>query len=102
MTNIATKPESSQPQSETAVHLFDSWFDPIEAGLRDRIREFIHGMIGGELDIALSRPRYARHAKPSSDEAEVAVGATGHRHGHRPRSLLGSFGRWRSRSRAPG
>jgi putative transposase len=93
MTNITTKPESSQPQSETAVHLFDSWFDSIEAGLRDRIREFIHGMIGGELDIALSRPRYARHAKPSSDEAEVAVGATGHRHGHRPRSLLGSFGR---------
>src|SRR6266705_157883 len=93
MTNVTTKPESSQPQNETAVHLFDNWFDPIEAGLRDRVREFIHAMIEGELDIALSRPRYARHAKPSSDEAEVAVGATGHRHGHRSRSLLGSFGR---------
>ena len=50
-------------------------------------------MIEGELDMALSRPRYARHAKSPSGEAEEAVGATGHRHGHRSRSLLGSFGR---------
>jgi putative transposase len=92
MTNITTKPESSQPATDTAVHLFDNWFDPIEAGLRDRVREFIHAMIEGELDMALSRPRYARDAKPSSEEAEVAVGVTGHRHGHRSRSLLGSFG----------
>jgi transposase-like protein len=93
MTSVTTKPDSSQPAAETAVYLFDNWFDPIEAGLRDRVREFIHGMIEGELDIALSRPRYARHAKAPSGEAEEAVGATGHRHGHRSRSLLGSFGR---------
>jgi len=92
MTNITTKLESSQPAAETAVHLFDNWFDPIEAGLRDRVREFIHAMIEGELDLALSRPRYARHAKPPSGEAEGAVSASGHRHGHRSRSLLGSFG----------
>ena len=61
--------------------------------MRDRVREFIHAMIEGELDMALSRPRYARHAKSPSGEAEGAVGATGHRHGHRSRSLLGSFGR---------
>jgi putative transposase len=93
MTNVTTKTKSSQPQSETAVHLFDNWFDPIEAGLRDRVRELIHAMIEGELDTALSRPRYARHAKSPSGEAEEAVGAIGHRHGHRSRSLLGSFGR---------
>jgi transposase-like protein len=92
MTNVTTKPDSSQPQSETAVHLFDNWFDPIEAGLRDRVREFIQAMIEDELDIALSRPRYARQAKRSSEEAEVAVGVTGHRHGSRQRSLTGSFG----------
>ncbi len=92
MTSITTKLESSQPAAETAVYLFDHWFDPIEAGLRDRVREFIHAMIEGELDMALSRPRYARHAKPSSGQAAGAVGATGHRHGHRSRSLLGSFG----------
>jgi transposase-like protein len=92
MTNITTKPDSLQPEAETSVYLFDNWFDPIEAGLRDRVREFIHTMIEGELNTALSRPRYARHAKPSSEEA-VAVGASGHRHGHRSRSVLGSFGR---------
>ena len=92
MTSITTKPELSQPQSDT-VHLFDNWFDPIEAGVRDRVRDFIHAMIEGELDLALSRPRYARHARPSSGDAEGAVGAIGHRHGHRSRSLLGTFGR---------
>ena len=93
MTSVSTKPDSSQPADETAGYLFDSWFDPIEGGLRDRVREFIHTMIEGELDIALSRARYARHAKSPNGEAEEAVGATGHRHGHRSRSLLGSFGR---------
>ena len=93
MTSNSTKPDCLQPAAEAAVQLFDNWFDPIEAGLRDRVREFIHAMIEGELDIALSRPRYARHAKSPSGEAEEAVGATGHRHGHRSRSLLGSFGR---------
>jgi hypothetical protein len=42
----------------TLNRFFDNWFDPIEAGLRDRVREFIHAMIQGELDTALSRPRY--------------------------------------------
>jgi len=93
MTSNSTKRDCSQPAAGAAVQLFDNWFDPIEAGLRDRVREFIHAMIEGELDIALLRPRYARHAKSPSGEAEEAVGATGHRHGHRSRSLLGSFGR---------
>ena len=93
MTSVTTKPDSSQPTGETSVHLFDNWFDPIEGGLRDRVREFIHAMIEGELDMALSRPRYARHAKSPSGEAEETVGVTGHRHGHRSRSLMGSFGR---------
>ena len=91
MTNISTKLES-QPAAETAVHLFDNWFDAIEAGLRDRVREFINAMIEGELDTALSRPRYVRDAKPSSGKVEGAVRATGHRHGSRRRSLTGTFG----------
>jgi hypothetical protein len=41
MTNITRKSDSSQPAAETAVYLFDDWFDPIEAGVRDRVREFI-------------------------------------------------------------
>ena len=93
MTSVTTKPDFSQRCGERAVYLFDNWFDPIEGGLRDRVREFIHAMIEGELDMALSRPRYARHAKSPSGEAEETVGVTGHRHGHRSRSLMGSFGR---------
>ena len=42
---------------------------------------------------AQSRPRYARHAKSPSGEAEETIGVTGHRHGHRSRSLMGSLGR---------
>ena len=41
MTNVTTKPDSSHPTGETAVYLFDNWFDPIEGGVRDRVREFI-------------------------------------------------------------
>ena len=49
-------------------------------------------MIEGELDMVLSRPRYARCAKAPSGDGEDAVRVSGHRHGNRSRSLLGSFG----------
>ena len=93
MTNNSMKSLALQSQAETAVHLLDDWFDPIEAGLRDRVREFIQTMIESELETALSRPRYARCPKADPENAEGASGVTGHRHGHRSRSLLGTFGR---------
>ena len=62
-----TKPDSSQPASETAVELFDNWFDPIETEVRDRVREFIEGLMEEELDEALARPRYGR-SKKAADE----------------------------------
>ena len=93
MTNNSTKSLALQSAAETAVHLLDDWFDPIEAGLRDRVRELIQAMIESELEAALSRPRYARRPKEASDNADAASGVTGHRHGHRSRSLLGTFGR---------
>jgi hypothetical protein len=43
---------------ETTGDLFDNWFDPIEAGLRERARELIQAMIEGEFDQVLARPRY--------------------------------------------
>jgi len=92
MTSNSTCTYVPQSETETAPNLFDNWFDPIEVGLRERVREFIQAMIEGELDEALSRPRYARRAKLPSGETQDAAGATGHRHGHRSRSLLGSFG----------
>src|SRR6266849_10843740 len=93
MTSNSTNSAALQSQAETAIHLLDNWFDPIEAGLRDRVREFIQGMIEAELEAALSRRRYARRPKGASEKADGASGITGHRHGHRSRSLLGTFGR---------
>jgi len=92
MTSVTTKPAPSQPQSDTAVHLFDNWIDPIETEIRRRIRGFIEELIRSELETALARPRYGRRAK-SSDDADSAAGAAGHRHGSRTRTLMGSFGK---------
>src|SRR5215216_4419512 len=68
--------------------LFDSWFDPIEDGLRAKVRGFIETMIEEELTSALSRPRYGRRREGE----QAAPGAIGHRHGHRRRRLTGTFG----------
>ena len=100
MKNVITKSESSQPVGETAVYLFDDWFDPIEAGVRDRVRGFIQAMIEGELDETLMRPRYGRRLASSSGKDDGLAAITGHRHGHRLRSLTGSFGR--TEEEAPG
>ena len=65
MTSTTTKPDAIRPDAETAAYLFDDWFDPIEAGLRDRVRGFIETMIGTELDAALAQPRYGRRSAES-------------------------------------
>jgi hypothetical protein len=89
MTNVTTKSDSFQPATDTAAHLFDNWFDPIEIGVRERVREFIEALIRGELDAVLARPRYGR---AKNDDA-CPAGIVGHRHGSRTRSLTGSFGK---------
>jgi len=89
MMQPTTKPDSLQPATELAADLFDNWFDPIEAEVRARSRQFIEELIRGELDAALSRPRYGR-SKMAGNEAKAGV--TGHRHGSRTRSLTGTFG----------
>jgi transposase-like protein len=93
MKSNITKSEPSQPAADTAVYLFDDWFDPIEAQVRERVRGFIQAMIQGELDEALQRPRYGRRPKPSDGENDGVIALSGHRHGHRTRSLTGTFGR---------
>ena len=65
MSITTTKLDSSQLASETAVYLFDDWFDPIEAGVRDRVREFIQAIVEGELGSALMRA-----IRPTSEIAE--------------------------------
>ena len=71
--------------------LFADWFDPIETAVRSKVRGFIEALIEEELSTALRRPRYGRHAgSPVGDGAAGPV--AGHRHGHRKRSLTGTFG----------
>jgi transposase-like protein len=67
--------------AETATLLAgEGWFDPIEAELRERVRQFLEEMIEQEVSAALGRRRYQRGA------------AAGYRNGTRLRRLLGSFG----------
>jgi transposase-like protein len=85
MTHATTKFDSLEPATDTAVQLFDDWFDPIESGVRDRVREFIEELIRCELE-ALARGR-------AKDADGRPANIVGHRHGRRTRSLTGSFGK---------
>src|SRR5260370_680407 len=92
MTSNSTNSPALGSDAEIAVGLLHEWFDPIEAGLRDRVREFIQTMIESELEAVLSRPRYAR--RPQADpENNCAGGVPRDPHGHRPLSLLGTVRR---------
>jgi transposase-like protein len=66
----------------------ERWFDPLEQGVRQRVRGFIEAMLEAELDAVLQRPRYGR----KDARADAAPAPTGHRHGHRTRTLIGTFG----------
>ena len=105
MTNTTPFPAANQLEATASAQLFDDWFDPIETGIRARVRGFIQELIEAELEEALSRGRYVRHGKSGQTSAEATsdttAGATsnpakpplhGHRHGHRSRMLMGTFG----------
>ena len=93
MERNTTKPAVVHSGSEASTQLFADWFDPIESGVREQVRRFIEGMIESELEEALARPRYGRSAKAEGSSEAGPAGLSGHRHGHRSRSLLGTFGR---------
>jgi putative transposase len=87
-TSHTTSPLLPQSEIETEQYLFDNWFDPIEAGLRDRTRDFLQAMFEAELRIC-SRARVtpgARSCRAVIRRRPPSV--TGHSHG--PRSLLGT------------
>jgi transposase-like protein len=92
MTSDTTKSELSQPSSSSCSQLFEDWFDPIESGIRERVRELIEEMIRGELDAVLARPWYGRQPKEGA-AGKTPGGAAGHRHGSRVRTLMGTFGK---------
>jgi hypothetical protein len=89
VTSDITKSDAAQRIDEGSEGLFDSWLDPIETALRERVRGFIETLIRDELEGVLARPRYGRRPKDADAEAGVA----GHRHGSRSRTLTGTFER---------
>ena len=66
----------------TALFAGDTWFDPIEAGIRDKVRGFIQELLEQEVTAALGR---ARHERAEGEP-------TCYRNGTRECQLLGSFG----------
>jgi transposase-like protein len=58
------------------------WSDPIEDGMRGRVRAFIEAILEEELEAALGRGRYER----------AEGGSRGWRNGHRVRQVIGTFG----------
>ncbi len=92
MTNDSIDTNAFQPDAAADERLFDSWFDPIEHAVRDRVRSFIEELIESELATVLARPRYGRRAQDGGGGAN-STGVVGHRHGSRTRTLTGTFGR---------
>src|SRR5262245_42868875 len=92
MTNDITTAENPQPTTETTTEypdLFDSWVDPLESMIRERVRGLIEDLIRAELDALLARPRYGRRSKDNEEGPTVV----GYRHGRRTRTLIGTFGK---------
>ena len=87
MTSSSTRPSTGVDGVEH--FLCDDWFDPLESGVRTRIRGFIEELLEAELDAALGRDRYERAGKGGG---RSPAGVAGARHGHRQRGLLGTFG----------
>jgi putative transposase len=74
--------DSSTTSEAATLFAGEAWFDPIEAGIRERVRGFIEELFEQELEVALGRSRYERDAGAPK----------GYRNGARERQLLGSFG----------
>lgn len=90
--SIASAPSPAPapaPEADGLMSLLNSpnWFDPLEAGLRTKLRGFIEAVLEEELGAILARDRYAR----KGNEAHLA--RVGYRHGHRSRELTTTLGK---------
>src|SRR3984893_10050643 len=84
--------KATAESAEGTLFLGGDWFDPLEAGVRTRIRGFIEELLEAELDAALGRDRYERPRLSETGVGGGPVVGAGHRHGHRERQLIGTFG----------
>ena len=91
MNTDSKNPSSPQSVVSPTSQLFDDWIDPIESGVRTRVRDWIEALVYSELDAALQRPRYGRSAGGETEPVVAAV--RGYRNGSRTRTLTGTFGK---------
>src|SRR6202043_875183 len=84
--------KATAESAEGTLFLGDDWFDPLEAGVRTRIRGFIEELLETELDAELGRDRYERPRLAETGVGGRPLVGAGHRHGHRERQLMGTFG----------
>jgi putative transposase len=82
--------DSRDALADSPLFFGEAWFDPIEMGIRERVRGFIEELVEEELSDALGRTRYQRPGRSAGPVATHT--AAGYRHGRRQRQLLGSFG----------
>src|SRR6516162_7134932 len=101
MTSNSTRLPVLGSDAAIAVGLVDEWFDPIEAGLRDRVRDFIQRMIESELEAVLSRRGYARRPKADPRTRARAVSPATGTVTDRAR-IWGALAGWRSPCRGQG
>ena len=87
MNSDSKNPSSPQSDVSPTSRLFDDWIDPIESGVRARVRDWIEALVHSELDTALQRPRYGRSADGETKPAVAPV--RGYRNGSRTRTLTG-------------
>ena len=59
--------DSTKGPADEALFAGEAWFDPIEAGLRGRIRGLIEELVEQELEAALGRGRYERGQRREGD-----------------------------------
>ena len=85
MDEHSTKVDGRTAADGTGLFAGEAWFDPIEAGLRERIRGFIGELLEEELTAALG-------GRAKHERAAAAEPPRGYRNGTRERQLLGSFG----------
>ena len=91
MNTDSKNPSSPQSDVSPTSRLFDDWIDPIETGVRARVRDWIEALVHSELDTALQRPRYGRSTGGETEPAVAPV--RGYRNGSRTRTLTGTFGK---------
>ncbi len=63
---------STKTQADgTMLFAGDAWFDPIEAGIRERVRGFIEELVGQELEAAWCRDQGYGRTDPNPAWGQV-------------------------------